>query len=93
MAYECVYTRGPPLLTAIGGAVIWYLTIKVVWVIEPRTVAAIFLAWMVPLLAWLGVRVYAPSVISGLGKWLSTSLPSSVTMTRSSIRTPNSPGR
>ncbi|MGZ4203271.1 MAG: hypothetical protein ACXVRH_14585 [Thermoleophilaceae bacterium] len=93
MAYECVYTRGPPLLTAIGGAVIWYLTIKVVWVIEPRTVTAIFLAWMLPLLAWLGVRVYAPSVISGLGKWLSTSLPSSVTMTRSSIRTPNSPGR
>ena len=93
MAYECLYSRGPPLLTTISGVVIWYLTIHVVWVIEPRTVTAIFLAWMVPLLAYLGVRVYAPSVISDFGKWLSTSLPPSVTMTRSSIRTPNAPGR
>ena len=53
----------------------------------------IFLGWMVPLLVYLGVRVYAPSVISDLGKWLNTSLPPSVTMTRSSIRTPNAPGR
>ena len=92
MAYECLYSRGPPLLTTISGVVIWYLTIHVVWVIEPRTVTAIFLAWMVPLLAYLGVRVYAPSVISDFGKWLSTSLPPSVTMTRSSIRTPTAPG-
>jgi hypothetical protein len=93
MAYECLYSRGPPLLTTIAGAVIWYLTIHVVWVIEPRTVTAIFLGWMVPLLVYLSVRVYAPKVISDFGKWLSTSLPSSVTMTRSSIRTPNAPGR
>ena len=39
--------------------------------------------WMVPLLVYLGVRVYAPKVISDFGKWLSTSLPASVTMTRS----------
>jgi hypothetical protein len=93
MAYECVYTRGPPLLTTVGGAVLWYLTMKVVWVIEPGRVTAIYLAWMAPLLAYLGLRVYAPSVISGLGKWLSTSAPSPVTITRSSIRTPNAPGR
>jgi hypothetical protein len=93
MAYECLYSRGPPLLTTVSGAVLWYLTMHVVWVIEPRTVTAIFLGWMVPLLVYLGVRVYAPKVISDFGKWLNTSLPSSVTMTRSSIRTPNAPGR
>ena len=93
MAYEALYGRGPPILTTIAGLVIWYLTMHVVWVIEPRTVTAIFLAWMVPLLVYLGVRVYAPRVISDLGKWLSTSLPESVTITRSSIRTPNAPGR
>jgi hypothetical protein len=93
MAYECRYSRGPPLLTTIGGIVIWYLTMRVVWIIEPHKVTAIYLAWMVPLLGYLGVRVYAPSVISDFGKWLSTSLPPSVTIARSSIRTPNAPGR
>ncbi len=77
----------------VGALVLWYLTVKVVWVIQPQTVMTIYLAWMVPLLAYLGGKLYAPSVISGLGKWLSTSAPSSLTMTRSSIRTPNAPGR
>ena len=93
IAYEALYKRGPPLLSMVGALVLWYLTVKVVWVIQPQTVMTIYLAWMIPLLAYLGGKLYAPSVISGLGKWLSTSVPSSLTMTRSSIRTPNAPGR
>jgi hypothetical protein len=93
IAYEALYRRGPPLLSMVGGLVIWYLIDEVVWVSEPLKVTAIYLGWMVPLLAYLGLRLYAPSVISDFGKWLSTSLPPSVTVTRSSIRTPNAPGR
>ena len=93
LAHEVMHERGPPVLTTIAGAVIWYLTARTVWVIEPDKVTAIFLGWMVPLLAYLAARLYASSVTSALGKWLSTSLPSSVTITRSSIRTPNAPGR
>ena len=39
------------------------------------------------------LRPFYPTTIKSLGNLFSTSQPSSVTMTRSSIRTPNSPGR
>jgi hypothetical protein len=93
IAYEGLYRRGSPLLSMVASLVLWSLTVGVFWVIEPQTVMAIYLGWMVPLLAYLGTKIYAPSVINGLGNWLSTRAPSSLTMTRSSIRTPNAPGR
>jgi len=92
LALESLHRRGPPLLTLLSTAVLWLLVAEVPWGLEPGRVAAIYLAWAIPLGSYLAARLYAPSVINGLGKWLSTSLPSSVTTTRSSMRTPNAPG-
>jgi Glycosyltransferase family 87 len=92
LALEALHRRGLPLLSLVSNLVLWYLVVEVPWGLEPGRVAAIYLAWALPLTAYLGAKLYAPSVISGLGKWLSTSLPSSVTTTRSSMRTPNAPG-
>jgi hypothetical protein len=92
LALESLHRRGPPLLTIVSNAVLWLLVVHVPWGLEPGKVAAIYLAWALPLGAYLTAKLYAPSVINGLGKWLSTSLPSSLTTTRSSMRTPNAPG-
>ncbi|HEX6459773.1 MAG TPA: hypothetical protein VF032_12705 [Thermoleophilaceae bacterium] len=92
VALEALHRRGLPLLTLISSAVMWVLVARIPWGLEPNKVATIYLAWALPLAAYLGAKVYAPTVTSSLGKWLSTSLPSSVTTTRSSIRTPNAPG-
>jgi 4-amino-4-deoxy-L-arabinose transferase-like glycosyltransferase len=92
LALEALHRRGLPLLTLLSSGVLWLLVTRVPWGLEPARVATIYLAWALPLSAYLSLRLYAPSVIRFLGKWLSVSLPSSVTTTRSSIRTPNSPG-
>lgn len=92
LALEALHRRGLPLLSLVSNFVLWYLVAEVPWGLEPGKVAAIYLAWALPLTAYLSAKLYAPSVINGFGKWLSTSLPSSVTTTRSSMRTPNAPG-
>jgi hypothetical protein len=92
LALEALHHRRAPLLTLISSAVMWVLVAHLRWGLEPAKIATVYLAWAIPLAAYLATRIYAPSVINGLGKWLSTSLPSSVTTTRSSIRTPNAPG-
>jgi Glycosyltransferase family 87 len=92
VALEALHRRGIPVLSLVSNAVMWVLVARIPWGLEPGKVAALYLAWALPLAVYLGLKVYAPSVISALGKWLSTSLPSSVTTTRSSIRTPNAPG-
>jgi hypothetical protein len=92
LALEALHHRRAPLLTLISSAVMWVLVAHLRWGLEPGKIATVYLAWAIPLGAYLATRIYAPSVINGLGKWLSTSLPSSVTTTRSSIRTPNAPG-
>jgi hypothetical protein len=79
-------------LALVSNAVLWFLVARMQWGLEPGKVAAIYLTWALPTTGYLALKLYAPSVISDLGKWLSTSLPSSVTTTRSSIRTPNAPG-
>jgi hypothetical protein len=80
--------------------------------ISPDGQSALFLAWSLPLIAWLalrllaGLRDLAPPLrlaarprepqemtVSPLGRLVSTSRPSGRTTTRSSIRTPSSPGR
>ncbi len=92
VAYEAHSRRGMPVLTLVSSAVLLFLVTRLRWGLEPAKVATIYLAWALPLSAYLGARVYAPTVMSSFGKWLSTSLPGSVTTTRSSIRTPNAPG-
>jgi Glycosyltransferase family 87 len=92
LALEATSKRGLPLLTLLANGVLWLLVARIPWGLEPGRVATIYLAWALPMTAYLALRLYAPSVISSLGKWLRISAPSSVTTTRSSIRTPNAPG-
>jgi len=92
VAYEAHSRRGVPVLTLLSSAVLLFLVTRLRWGLEPTKVATIYLAWALPLAAYLAARVYAPTVMSSFGKWLNTSLPDSVTTTRSSIRTPNAPG-
>lgn len=92
LALESLHRRGLPLLTLVSSAVLWLLVVHVPWGLEPGKVAAIYLAWALPLAAYLAAKLYAPTVVSALGKWVNTSLPSSVTTARSSMRTPNAPG-
>jgi hypothetical protein len=92
LGLEALHRHGLPLLSLVSNLVLWYLVVEVPWGLQPGKVAAIYLAWAIPLGVYLATKLYAPSVINGLGKWLSTSLPSSVTTTRSSMRTPNAPG-
>jgi hypothetical protein len=92
LALEALHRRGAPLVSLVSSAVLWVLVAQIPWGLEPAKVCTLYLACALPLAVYLALKVYAPSVISDLGKWLSTSLPSSVTTTRSSIRTPNAPG-
>jgi hypothetical protein len=92
VALEALHRRGLPLLSLVSNLVLWVLVAKIPWGLEPGKVATLYLAWALPLAIYLTLKIYAPSLISGFGKWLNTSLPSSVTTTRSSIRTPNAPG-
>jgi hypothetical protein len=92
LALEALHRRGAPLLSIASSAALWVLVARIPWGLEAAKVCTLYLAWALPLAGYLTLKVYAPSVISDLGKWLSTSLPSSVTTTRSSIRTPNAPG-
>jgi hypothetical protein len=92
LALEALQRRGVPILTLISSAVLYVLVADMHWALEPGRVATIYLAWALPLCAYLAARLYAPTVVSALGKWVNTSLPSSVTTARSSIRTPNAPG-
>jgi glycosyl transferase family 87 len=92
LALEATRKRGLPLLTLLANGVLWLIVARLRWGLEPGRVATIYLAWALPMTAYLGLRLYSPSVISFLGKWLRISAPSSVTTTRSSIRTPNAPG-
>lgn len=92
LALETLHRRGLPLLTLASSALLWLLVARIPWGLEPGKVATLYLAWALPLAAYLAAKAYAPSVISDLGKWLRTSLPPSLTTTRSSIRTPNAPG-
>ena len=92
LALEATRKRGLPLLTLLATGVLWLLVTRLRWGLEPGRVATIYLAWALPMTAYLGLRLYAPRVVSCLEKWLRISAPSSVTTTRSSIRTPNAPG-
>jgi len=114
--------RNPPVLALAVSALVW---VSFQWLparVSPDAQAAVFLAWSLPLAAWLGLRLLragrvggranaparpklapapVPSVrarpqgttVSALGRLVRISRASSPTTTRSSIRTPSSPGR
>lgn len=105
LAYDALGHAGaPPLLALVATALVW---ISFEWLpgrVSPDAEAALFLAWTLPLALVLGAALVLAvrpgaedaaqsTVVSSLGRLVSTSAPFSVTTTRSSIRTPSAPGR
>jgi Glycosyltransferase family 87 len=86
----------PPVLALGSTVLIWF---SFMWLPEhaaPDVQAAVFLAWSLPLTGMLGAWLFSrpqETTVSAFGRPVSTSGPSSPTTTRSSIRTPSSPGR
>jgi hypothetical protein len=90
-----------PMLTCVVTMVVW-ITFK--WLprhVSPDMQSAAFICWSLPLAAWLARQLYGArpraaraheTTVSSLGRLVSASLSLSPTTTRSSIRTPSSPG-
>ncbi len=113
LAWESGSTsRRPPLMTLLASALVWFGFHWLPERVSPDLQALAFLAWTLPLGAWLTVKLFAgpspapglrapaqlrpdtqPITLSALGRRVSTSAASGRTTTRSSIRTPSSPGR
>lgn len=97
LSWETSATPGRPPVFALLATVLFWLSF--VWLPEhaaPDVQAAVFLAWSLPLVGMLCVRLFGRSqdtTVSSFDSPVSTSGPSSPTTTRSSIRTPSSPGR
>jgi hypothetical protein len=87
-----------PMLSLAATAGIWASFKWLPEHVSADTQAALFLAWTLPLLLWLGARLLRPdapaqeTTVSSFGRLVSTSWPPSRTTARSSIRTPSSPG-
>jgi hypothetical protein len=88
--------KRPPVLALFGTVLVW---LSFVWLPEhanPDVQAAVFLAWSLPLTWLLSVALFGrpqETTVNSFSSPVSTSGPSSPTTTRSSIRTPSSPGR
>jgi len=91
-AWEGLRRPRLPILAMVSAAVLW-LVVKHVPLDRSGLANAVYLAWALCTGAALALALYAPRVTSDLGKRLRTSQPVSVTVTRSSIRTPNAPLR
>jgi hypothetical protein len=94
VTWEAGALRRLPVLAA-GATVLAQLTlVQLPTVASPDVQAAAYLAWMVPGLVLLAVRLGTgqATVVRAFGREVRTSWPSSVTTTRSSMRTPTAPG-
>lgn len=106
-AFECAMRpRRPPVLALAASGLVWVFVEVLHTRISADAQSALFLAWTVPLAAWLGWRTLgfvrdtrAPAAVdqsmtvSSLGRPVRTSRPSGLTTARSSMRTPSVSGR
>jgi hypothetical protein len=88
-------SRQPPVLALAVSALVWVSFKYLPRHISPDLQAGAFLAWSLPLAAFLGWRLLRAqeTTVSSLGRRVRTSHPSARTTTRSSIRTPSVSGR
>jgi hypothetical protein len=98
VAWE-VHARRAPMVALFATALSWVSFELLPTVVGPDLQAAFYLAWSVPLVCGLGLALRCPEggrsyamTWSSLGSEETTSAPSSVTITRSSMRTPTAPG-
>jgi hypothetical protein len=109
LAWETRRAAAQPPVLALSATVLTWLTFR--WMpahVSPDWQAVAFLAWSLPLAAWLGFSLLTavrrpagpraeegsqPITVRSLGRPVRTSAPSSLTTARSSIRTPSTSGR
>lgn len=107
LVWETRRSEHPPVLTLALSALIWIAALKLPAVADVQ--AGAFIAWTVPLAAWLAWRLFAPvnaprpeapatrggyeTTVRRFGSPVRISLPSLRTISRSSIRTPSASGR
>jgi hypothetical protein len=103
-AHEVLARHRAPVLSIAATAAVYASTVLARDRLAPDAQAVLYLLWSVPAMAALLAGVFAPARLQGLritaqsmtvrafGRPLSTSCPSSVTTTRSSMRTPTAPG-
>ncbi len=103
------HTARPPLLTVLASALVWFSFHWLPEHASPDLQALCFMLWTLALAGWLARELFAGAgaparrqgraeqpqamTVSSLGRQVSTSAPSGLTTTRSSIRTPSIPGR
>jgi hypothetical protein len=101
LVWETCSLRRAPLLALAATVLVW---INGSLSLHGYTQAAalLFLAWSLPMAVWLAAGLYGPrrrrasaqgTTVSSLASRVKISAPSSLTATRSSIRTPQLPGR
>jgi hypothetical protein len=90
-SWEAFARRGLPVLSALAVAALWLVFHRVATPDGDLLNWAAYMAATLPLAAVLAGCAYAPATVSALGRRLRISQPVSVTVTRSSIRTPNAP--
>ncbi|MBA3301001.1 MAG: DUF2029 domain-containing protein [Thermoleophilaceae bacterium] len=90
--WEALAARRVPVATVIATACSFFTFDRIAGG-APDLANVVLLLWSVAFAIYLALVLYAPGTVRSLGKLLSTSEPSSVTTTRSSIRTPSFPGR
>jgi hypothetical protein len=99
LAWENETLRRPPVLALSATALVW-LNVWLAGRVPADAQAAFFLAWSLPFAVFLGARLYLPGragaqemTVSSFSSRVRISAPSSLMITRSSIRTPHFPGR
>jgi hypothetical protein len=65
VAWEALRFRGLPVLTMLSAAALW-LTFRSALLDSARLDNAFYLAWTLPMAAWIGATIYAPRALSGL---------------------------
>lgn len=89
--WEGLRRRGLPVVTLATATAMWLSFDQLAPASGGGATTAMYLAWVVPLGSFLAAWIYAPGMVSALGRRLRISQPVPVTATRSSIRTPNAP--
>lgn len=89
--WEGLRRRGLPVVTMLTATAMWLSFDQLAPAGGGGATTAMYLAWALPVAAFLAAWIYAPATVSALGRRLRISQPVPVTATRSSIRTPNAP--
>ena len=69
VAWEGLTRRGPPVVSLLSGAAIYYTIYKAGWTDDVAARNALYLLSTLPVGVWLAVRLYAPSAVLHRRAW------------------------